>query len=241
MNLRRKLVIIGFVNPHVLIIDDDPGILRLIKEDFQERGFTVVGVLTGSAGLRSVQTNPPDCVVLDWKLPDISGIDVLKLIRKDAKTRHVPVVMLTVVDSIQSKVQAFDEGEADDYLTKPFAVEELLVRIKAVLRRKGGLPPTGVLRRGVLRIDNQKREAFVEDKPVSLTPKEFDLLTLLFKKAGFPLTRQFLLDHVWGYEDDSGGPRTVDTHIANLREKLGKAGHYIKTIREVGYMFDSRT
>ena len=181
-----------------------------------------------------MKTEKPELILLDIMLPGENGIDVLKKLRKDVTTRNIPIIMLTAKSTEYDKVIGLDSG-ADDYITKPFGIMELISRIKAVLRRSGSMEMNSYVYvySGVV-VDTKKHSVTVNGKPVVLTLKEFELLHLLMKNQGSVMTRDVLLERIWGYDFD-GETRTIDVHIRTLRQKLGEMGSIIQTVRGVGY------
>lgn len=222
----------------VLIIDDEMHIVELLRFNLETSGYKTIYSYDGFDGFIKAKEEKPDLILLDWMLPNISGIEVLKKIRQDAELKKIPVIMLTAKNMEDDKVEGLEVG-ADDYITKPFSIKELLARITSVMRRYG--MNTGKeseeLTAGNLKLNLTKHEVKINDKKVDLTLKEFELLKLLLKNRGKVLSRNFLLDEIWGYEY-YGETRTVDVHIRYLRKKLEEAGadeKYIETIRGVGY------
>jgi two-component system phosphate regulon response regulator PhoB len=224
------------VSKRILIIDDEPDILELVRFALTEEGYSVETASTASEGLENMGRRTPDLVVLDLMLPDMSGTDVCRTMRGQAAFAEVPVIMLTARAEEVDRVVGFELG-ADDYVTKPFSPRELVLRVKAVLRR--GSPPITSQRQlshGVLLVDLDSHRCKVEQNEVDLTAKEFGLLSALMTRPGRVLTRDMLLEQLWGSEI-TVTHRTVDTHLKRLREKLGEAGGYIHTVRGVGYRF----
>lgn len=229
------------VSEKVLIIDDEMHIVELLRFNLETSGYKTIYSYDGFDGFIKAKEEKPDLILLDWMLPNISGIEVLKKIRQDAELKKIPVIMLTAKNMEDDKVEGLEVG-ADDYITKPFSIKELLARITSVMRRYG--MNTGKeseeLTAGNLKLNLTKHEVKINDKKVDLTLKEFELLKLLLKNRGKVLSRNFLLDEIWGYEY-YGETRTVDVHIRYLRKKLEEAGadeKYIETIRGVGYKID---
>ena len=229
------------VSEKVLIIDDEMHIVELLRFNLETSGYKTIYSYDGFDGFIKAKEEKPDLILLDWMLPNISGIEVLKKIRQDADLKKIPVIMLTAKNMEDDKVEGLEIG-ADDYITKPFSIKELLARITSVMRRYG--MNTGKeseeLTAGNLKLNLTKHEVKINDKKVDLTLKEFELLKLLLKNRGKVLSRNFLLDEIWGYEY-YGETRTVDVHIRYLRKKLEEAGadeKYIETIRGVGYKID---
>ena len=175
----------------------------------------------------------PDLILLDIMLPDEDGLTILKNLRERRETRKIPVIMVTAKTTELDKVKGLDNG-ADDYMTKPFGVMELVSRVKALLRRVGDQDSEKIMRIGDLVIDDEKRKVFVEDKPVELTYKEYELLHYLAQNQEIVLPRDSIMEHIW-HANCEIESRTLDVHIKTLRHKLGDAGKYIKTVRNVGY------
>ena len=218
----------------ILSVEDDDNLAYVIATTLQLGGFSVTRAKDGSEALRlALDNNPPDLMILDVMLPDLSGFEVCQRMREAGV--NIPVIFLTAVDSVGDKVRGLTMG-ADDYLTKPFSPSELVARVKAVLRRSDGPAAPEVVAAGRCTIDVGRREIRVDDTPVELTTKEFDLVRFLAERSGLALSRQQILDGVWGF-DWYGDPRTVDVHMAQVRKKLGDA-IAITTVRGVGYRFE---
>lgn len=221
----------------ILIVDDEPDITSTVAFNLEREGFRAISVGLGRKAVEVAAGDPrPDLIVLDLMLPDISGTEVCRILRQNADTRRIPIVMLTAKTDAIDRVVGFEVG-ADDYVTKPFSVRELVLRVKAILRR--AQPEEGDsanLRFGVLQIDVAGHRVWVEDLEVGLTALEFRLLTTLVKRRGRVQSREALLTHVWEMSGDVT-TRTVDTHVRRLRKKLGAASAYIETLRGVGYRF----
>ena len=217
----------------IVVVDDEPNIADLVDLYLAREGFRVLKTDTGEAGLQAVKQHRPRLVVLDVGLPDVDGLEVCKRLRA---TSQIPVIFLTARDSEVDRVLGLELG-ADDYLTKPFSPAELVARVKAVLRRVDGGPAPEVTQAGDVAIDAGRREVRVAGEPVEFTTKEFDLLRYLAERPGLALSRQQILDGVWGY-DWYGDARTVDVHIAQVRKKLGDTVE-ITTVRGVGYRLES--
>jgi DNA-binding response OmpR family regulator len=217
----------------IVVVDDEPNIADLVDLYLAREGFRVLKTGTGEGGLQAVKDHRPRLVVLDVGLPDLDGLEVCKRLRA---TSQIPVIFLTARASEVDRVVGLELG-GDDYLTKPFSPHELVARVKAVLRRVDGGPAPEVVQCGGATIDIGRREVRVDDQPVELTTKEFDLLRYLAERPGLAMSRQQILDGVWGY-DWYGDARTVDVHIAQVRKKLGNALD-IKTVRGVGYRLES--
>ena len=223
----------------ILAVDDEVHILELISFNLKAAGYHVVTALTGEEALKRCEVERPSLVLLDIMLPGIDGLEVCRRLKGDRMTSNIPIIMLTPRGDEVAKVSGLDSG-ADDYITKPFSVRELAARVKSLLRRvapqQESEPQT--LRSGDIMIDITNYEAFKGGEKLSLTLKEFELLKVLVLSRGKVLTRDFLLDRIWGYEY-YGETRTVDVHIRHLRQKLGEEP-YIETVRGVGYRFVDR-
>lgn len=221
----------------ILIVEDEQDLVETLEYNLKREGYQTRSALTGEAAKELALQEPhPDLVLLDLMLPDMSGVDICKWIRADAGLSRVPVVMLTARSEEIDRVVGFEVG-ADDYVVKPFSVRELLLRIKAVLRR-GLAEPTDEkpILFGLLRVEPESHRAWVAGDEIRLTALEFKLLVTLLSRQGRVQSRDRLLSDVWGIDADVT-TRTVDTHIKRLREKLGPAGAYIETMRGVGYRF----
>ncbi len=217
----------------VVVVDDEPNIADLVDMYLAREGFRVLKVGTGEGGLQAVREHRPRLVVLDVGLPDLDGLEVCKRLRA---TSQIPVIFLTARDSEVDRVVGLELG-GDDYLTKPFSPAELVARVKAVLRRVDGGPAPEVMQCGGVTIDVGRREVRLDGQVVEFTTKEFELLRYLAERPGLALSRQQILDGVWGY-DWYGDARTVDVHVAQVRKKLGGTVE-IKTVRGVGYRLES--
>ena len=216
----------------IYLVEDDNSIRELVAYTLHSAGFRAEGFEKPSAFWHACKTQLPDLVLLDLMLPEEDGISILKKLRNDPETRKMPIILLTAKSSEYDKVMGLENG-ADDYVAKPFSMMELLARVKALLRRVEKDENTG-LTVGDLFVDKTRHEVLVKGEQVTLTLKEFELLCLLMENKGKVLTRDQLLNSIWGYEFD-GENRTVDVHIRTLRQKLGACGEYIETVRGVGY------
>jgi len=223
----------------VLVVDDEEAIAEAVRARLENEGFRVLVAFDGPQALEVAAAEEPDLVVLDLMLPGMDGLDVCRELQRD---RWVPVLMLTARTDEADKVAGFAVG-ADDYLTKPFSLRELVVRVKAILRRLERARPAPAaepLLRGALRIDPARRQVTVDGREVQLTPLEFDILLELARDPGVVFTREQLMDRVWGYRDYAGG-RVVDSHVARIRRKLGEDGagepRFVRTVHGVGYAF----
>jgi len=221
----------GSGSPHVLVIDDEPSIIDAIRIGLRLQGFTVDGARTGVTGLELAQRLRPDVIVLDVMLPELDGLAVCRRLRA---VSDVPIIMLTARDEIDDRILGLDSG-ADDYLIKPFSVGELAARVRAVLRRRQPLSGD-VLRMGDLTLDHAAREVRVGGRPVTLTPREYELLHLFLRHPRQVLTREAILAGVWDY-DYPGDDNIVDVYVRSLRIKLGdQPPRRIQTVRGVGYV-----
>jgi two-component system phosphate regulon response regulator PhoB len=224
------------VRPKILAVDDEPDLLELVRMGLESAGYDVDTAETGAAALERLRTGPPDLLLLDLLLPDISGTELCRRVRADSRLGELPIIMLTAKGEEVDRVVGFELG-ADDYVTKPFSPRELALRVRAVLSRRRLEGPSGtLLRRDPLRVDPERHRCWVKEDEVILTAKEFQLLVSLMRRPGRVYTRDQLLDEVWG-SDITVTSRTIDTHLKRLREKLGEAGPLIETVRGVGYRF----
>ena len=215
----------------IYLLEDDDSIRDLVLYTLQSQGMEARGFPLPSAFWEAVAEHIPSLVLLDIMLPEEDGISVLKKLRSSARTSKLPVIMLTAKGTEYDKVLGLDAG-ADDYLAKPFGMMELLSRIRALLRRTQR--EAGIYRCGVLTVDQTRHTVTVNGQEVILTQKEFEVLCLLLKNRGQVLSRERLIEDVWGYAF-TGESRTVDVHVRTLRQKLGEAGAYIETVRGYGY------
>jgi len=220
----------------ILLVEDDEDILQLLAFNFESAGFEVQTAADGTGGLAKTRRHKPDLVVLDLMLPGMNGFDVCKEIKRDPETMDIPVIMLTARSEEVDRIVGLELG-ADDYVVKPFSFRELLLRVRAVLRRSQGTAPERTrLERDGLEVDLDAHRVLVHGQESPLTATEFKLLAELIRTAGRVRTRDQLLASVWGYEFE-GYARTVDTHIRRLRQKLGEPARLIETVRGVGYRF----
>ncbi len=222
----------------ILIIEDDSDIAELVEYNLRQEKFGVETAKSGADGLHKARRLAPDLIILDLMLPDMTGLEICRSLKSDAKTKATPVLMLTAKGEEVDRIVGFEVG-ADDYMTKPFSPRELVLRVKAILKRmkeREFLENAQPLSFGNLAVDPARFSVTVGREDVRLTAIEFKLLQFLMTNRGRVATRDMLLDRVWGY-DAALTTRTVDTHIKRLREKLGKAGDYIETIRGIGYRF----
>ena len=221
----------------ILIVEDEPDIRSTLEYNLHRDNFQTESVGNLLDAEKILSTTNISLILLDLMLPDGSGLDLCRKLKADQSTNSIPIIILTAKDDEVDKVVGFELG-ADDYVTKPFSVRELILRIKAILKRKVQKPEVTEVERefGELRIDSDSHEVFVNGEEVSLTALEFRLIKQLVDRRGRVQTRDQLLSDVWGYSADIT-TRTVDTHIKRLREKLGPIGKYVQTIRGVGYKF----
>lgn len=221
----------------ILVVDDEIKIREIIKEYAEFEGYEVAQAEDGMQAVEMVKNQDFDIIIMDVMMPKLDGYSACKEIRK---IKQIPVIMLSARGEEYDKLFGFELG-VDDYVTKPFSPKELLARIRAVMKRSAAPAPAGdnnVLKFEGLEINMSGREVFVDGKPVSLTPKEYDLLFYLVRNKGIALSREKLLEEVWGY-DFYGDDRTVDTHIKMLRNSLGDYRKFIVTLRGMGYKFDA--
>lgn len=223
----------------ILVVDDEESIVRLVTFNLEKEGFNTLKAYDGEKALDVIRREKPDLIVLDIMLPGLDGYEVCRRLRQEGL--FIPVIMLTARDQEIDTVLGLELG-ADDYVTKPFSPRELVARIKAVLRRTAadkGDSRHGIIKAGKLVIDPSRYEVTAGGRPVELTPKEFELLEFMARNAGRVMSRDKLLDHLWGYTY-AGDTRIVDVHVSHLREKIEdnpKKPVYIKTVRGVGYKF----
>ncbi len=222
-------------NPRLLVIEDEPSQVELLRYNLTKQGFDVRIAMDGDEGVEAAREDPPDLILLDWMLPNLSGIEVCRQLRRDRATREVPIIMLTARSEERDKVRGLDVG-ADDYVTKPYSVKELIARVRAALRRPAARVADSKLVYGRIEIDLEKHIVKVAGREVMLSPTEFRLLVTLMQSPGRVFSRDQLLDMVWGITADVD-TRTVDVHVGRLRRVLdGADGEgLIRTIRGFGY------
>lgn len=221
----------------IYCVEDDQNIKELIEYTLKQTGFDVVGFECASTFFKALESTPlPDLVILDIMLPDKDGLEILADLKKNKLYAHLPVIFLTAKSGQLDTVKGLDSG-ADDYITKPFDILELVSRINAVLRRMPKNISSSILSLGDIEIDSVRRIVTANSTPVNLTYKEFELLYYLISNKSVVLTRDQIMNEVWG-TDFEGETRTVDVHIRTLRQKLGASGECIKTVRNVGYKVD---
>ena len=219
----------------IYIVEDDSNIREIETIALKNSGHTVHAFETAKEFYRKAEERVPDLVLLDVMLPDESGYDIVKKIRKNPATRKLPVIMVTAKTQEIDMIKGLDDG-ADDYIKKPFSIMELISRVKALLRRTDA-EANKVLQLDELKIDHERHTVYVSDNLVELTFKEYELLRLLVSNVGVVMSRENIMIHVWG-TDFEGESRTVDMHIKTLRQKLGDTGARIKTVRNVGYVIE---
>ena len=221
-------------NKKILIVEDEPDVVDLLTLQLRKAGgFSIATAQDGAEGLKKARAELPALIVLDLMLPRMSGLEVCKILKTDSSTRHIPIIMLTAKAEEVDRIVGLEFG-ADDYVTKPFSPREMLLRIKAILRRGQSERAEENMTRGSITIDAARHRVLVAGKPVVLTAVEFKLLSMLMQRPGRVQARDRLLNEVWGYES-AIDTRTVDTHVRRLREKLGKAASAIETVRGFGY------
>lgn len=222
----------------IYYVEDDTSIRELVLYALKTAEFQVMGFENAASFYKRMKEQQPDLILLDIMLPDEDGVSILKKMKSRPDTENIPVIMMTAKSSEYDKVLGLDSG-ADDYITKPFGVMELISRVKAVIRRSDRSKGSAgeVLKIGELVLDEQKHEVYARGQAVSLTFKEFELLSYLMKNRGLVLSRDKILNTIWNYEYE-GESRTVDVHIGSLRQKLGTCGDFIKTIRGIGYKIE---
>lgn len=220
----------------ILIVEDEADIANLMAYQLKQAKYEVELASDGERGLKLAQRLLPSLVILDLMLPGMDGLSICKILKEDPKTRHIPILMVTAKSEVADRITGFETG-ADDYLPKPFSPRELLLRIQAIFRRmrvQAEPERTEILHIDDLVIDPIQHQVLYRDKPIQLTMLEFRLLQFLAKSRGTVATRDTLLDQVWGY-DPALTTRTVDTHVKRLRQKLGKVGENLETVRGMGY------
>ncbi len=220
----------------IYIVEDDRSISEIESYSLKNSGYEVAVFENAASFYEALENQVPQLVLLDIMLPDEDGMTILKKLREGVATRRLPVILVTAKTSEMDKVKGLDQG-ADDYLTKPFGVMELISRVKALLRRSEGVGEEKFLSLGKIFLDNEKHAVYVKDEPCDLTFKEFELLKLLLQNAGIVTSRDKILNKVWGV-DFEGESRTLDMHIKTLRQKLGEEGNHIRTVRNVGYILE---
>lgn len=220
----------------IYIVEDDRNIQEIELFALKNSGYQATGFETAKEFYKALNEKLPELILLDIMLPDEDGLSILKRLRSRADTQKIPVILVTAKTSEIDKVKGLDGG-ADDYIAKPFGVMEMIARVKALLRRSGGMEES-LLTCGNVTLDGEKRIVYVDGKSIELTYKEFELLKLLMKNHGIVISRDVIMERVWDSSFE-GESRTIDVHVRTLRQKLGDGGALIKTIRNVGYMVDA--
>lgn len=221
----------------IFLIEDEPDLVKIATDLLEEEGFSVQSTGHPDAGLKKIKANPPDLLLLDVRLPDKDGFQVCQELKSDPKTKHVPIIMVSVRSEEADVVTGLEMG-AEDYIVKPYRKRELQARVKSVLRRKDfEAKEIETMEVGPFKVDFGRYTARVKNKTLKLTPKEFELLTYFLKKEGRVVTRPTISESVWGNEY-TGSSRTIDVHVEQLRRKLGKYGECIVGLKGVGYRFE---
>lgn len=224
----------------ILVVDDEADVTDLLAYHLKSKGYEVVALNDANGSLGAARSFVPDLVILDVMMPDLTGIQICRLLRADPQLKNVPVIFLTAKAEEGDRIQGLEIG-ADDYVCKPFSTKELMLRVQSILRRsqEAGAGPVKQLQVGEIGVDVERHEVTVHGERVELTATEFKLLRLLMERRGRVQTREHLLLNVWNYETEIE-TRTVDTHVRRLREKLGSEADWIETIRGVGYRIAER-
>ncbi|OGW72501.1 MAG: DNA-binding response regulator [Omnitrophica bacterium GWA2_52_12] len=222
----------------ILVIEDEKNIAELIRYNLSEQGYVVSVEAAGDAGLERARKSRPDLILLDLMLPGMDGLSVCKALKQNEKTSSIPVIMVTAKSEEIDKIVGLEIG-ADDYMTKPFSPRELAARVKAVLRRGKEMPTDFKIKLGSLELDDSRHEVLLKGKPVVLTSKEYDLLKALLEARGRVLSREVLLEKVWGYDQSLEiETRTVDMHVGQLRKKMKLEADRLVTVKNVGYRLE---
>ena len=220
----------------IYIVEDDQNIREIESFALKNSGYTIMDFECAKDFYHQLAEKVPDCILLDIMLPDEDGLEILKKIRSIPDTRKIPIMMITAKTTELDKVKGLDLG-ADDYITKPFGIMELISRVKALLRRSMNMEDEKFLSAGDIFLDGEKHMVYVKDEPIDLTFKEYELLKLLIQNQGIVMSRDVIMERIWGI-DFEGESRTLDVHIKTLRQKLKNTGTLIKTVRNVGYMIE---
>lgn len=222
----------------ILIIEDERSIIELLRYNLEKQGFGITACADGQGGLSAALRDKPDLILLDLMLPGLGGLEICKTIRLNYRTQDIPVIMMTAKAEEADVILGLELG-ADDYVTKPFSPRQLVARIRALLRRAGPRPFERLIKTGPLEMDTARRVVLMEGRRLDLTFKEYVLLKYLLESGGRVLSRDAILDEVWGYDQSlEVESRVVDKHIGELRRKLGSAAGSIVTIKNIGYRFD---
>lgn len=220
----------------IYIVEDDQNIREIESFALKNSGYQVADFECAKSFYRQLSEKVPDCILLDIMLPDEDGLEIVRKLRSMPDTKRVPIMMVTAKTTEIDKVKGLDMG-ADDYITKPFGVMELISRVKALLRRSMNMEDEKFLSTGDIFLDGEKHMVYVQDEPCDLTYKEYELLKLLIQNQGIVMSRDIIMERIWGINFE-GESRTLDVHIKTLRQKLGSAGSHIKTVRNVGYKLE---
>ncbi|MCM8787627.1 MAG: response regulator transcription factor [Candidatus Omnitrophica bacterium] len=221
----------------ILIVDDEKNIVRMLDYNLKKEGYQTILAYDGKDALKKIYEQKPDLIILDLMLPLLDGFEVCKILKKDQNTSYIPIIMLTAKNEEVDKLLGFELG-ADDYITKPFSVKELIARIKAIFRRVQKEEISKVVKFNDLTIDFEKIQVYIKDKPIQLTSKEFELLKILIEAKGKVLSRNYLLKKIWKYGKATElKTRTIDVHIRTLRKKLKNHAYRIITAKNYGYRF----
>lgn len=223
----------------ILIVDDEKDIVKMLDYNLKKEGYRTISAHDGEYALDLAARQKPDLIILDLMLPGVDGLEACRILKKDKETQHIPIIMLTAKTQVSDKIVGLELG-ADDYITKPFSPRELLARIKAVLRRIKDKQEEGeLIKAGDIELDLGKINVSISGKRIELTAKEFELLKILIQAKGRVLSRDYLLDQIWGFDNAMEiQTRTVDVHIRTLRRKLGKEAKRIVTVKNYGYRFN---
>lgn len=220
----------------IYIVEDDQNIREIESFALKNSGYQIQDFSNAKDFYRAVKDRKPDLAILDIMLPDEDGMEILQKLRKNPETKRLPVMMVTAKTTELDRVKGLDSG-ADDYMSKPFGVMELISRVKALLRRSMGEVQEKILKVDEILLDDERHQVFVADQPCELTYKEYELLRLLMQNRGIVLSRDLIMDRIWDMNCDVES-RTLDVHLKTLRAKLGESAHHIKTIRNVGYRME---
>lgn len=227
------------IKPRILVVDDEEDLIKIVKTILEKEGFNVSPAQDATQAYEKIEKTKPDLIILDLNLPGEDGYQLCHKLKDDPRYKDVPIIILSTRDTEFDKVLGLELG-AEDYITKPFGTRELIARVKVALRRRQGIGSTpAIFKSGKIYINLDKRTVNIQNKEISLTPKEFDLLYLLVKNKGKVLNRSYLTLNICGYEY-YGTTRTIDMHIKQLRSKLGKYGKNIVTVEGIGYMYEDK-
>ena len=222
----------------ILIVEDEESIVTLVKYNLEKEGYKISHRANGEDAIQEAKDNLPDLILLDWMLPNLSGIEICKIIKSDKKTKHIPIIMLTAKGEEEDKIKGLNSG-ADDYITKPFSHKELIARVNALLRRANPMTSEDFVEYGDIKIDRIERKVYRANKEIKLGPTEFKLLNFLIKNPKRVYSREQLLENVWS-DNINVENRTIDVHIRRLRQAINTNSKksYIRTVRSAGYALD---